>query len=81
MRITISLSADVDYINIPPSEPIPLVFGPSNDERSVNISIINDFLFELPVEIFFGELTTTLSTVILNPQQANISILDDDGKS
>ena len=80
LLFSISLSADVDYDNIPPSEAVELVFDPSNSERSVTISIIDDTLLER-VEFFFGELTTTFSTVILDPRQANISIIDDDGKS
>ena len=77
---SISLSADVDYTNIPPSGAVSLVFDPLNSVRSVNITIINDAALERD-EIFFGELTTTFSTVALNLQQANIFIIDGTRKS
>ena len=72
-------SADVDYDDIPPSESISLVFDPVNSVRTVDIDIIDDDALE-PIEVFFGELSTTFSTVVLDPQRANISIIDNDGK-
>ena len=45
----------------------------------VDIGIIDNPPLE-PIEVFFGELTTSFSTVELDPQRANISIIDNDGK-
>ena len=78
--LSISLSAENDYDDTSLSEAVQLVFDPFNPWGSVNITINNDTLLE-EVEFFFGELTTTFSTVILDPQQANISIIDDGRKS
>ena len=72
-------SAGEDYVEIPPSEPVVLQFDPSNSERMVDIGIIDNPPLE-PIEMFFGELTTSFSTVELDPQRANISIIDNDGK-
>ena len=72
-------SADVDYDNIPPSVAAPLVFDPLNNMRTVNITVLDNPPLE-PIEFFFGELSTFTDAVVLDSQQANISITDNDCK-
>ena len=69
-------SADLDYDNMPA---VRLQFEPFHTVNTVDIAIMDNPSLE-PIELFFGELTTTLSTVVLDPQRASISIIDDDGK-
>ena len=56
-----------------------LVFSEINQTRCFNVSIINDNDYELR-EDFFINLTTTVSSVTLNPRFVTISINDEDGE-
>ena len=61
-----------------------LLFGESTESVSVNISIVDDVIFE-GTEIFQASLTLVdpfiPTVIIVSPSLANISIEDDDSKS
>ena len=55
-----------------------LTFTPSVTEINISVTIANDDLVEID-ENFFGDLTTDAGGVIINPAEAEITILDRDG--
>ena len=64
-----------DYIRLVQQE---LTFARGISELGVAINITDDSQFELP-EQFFGNLSTADSSVILNPVQTTVRILNNDG--
>ena len=69
-----SLTAGLDYSAI---SRMVLTFTPSVTEINISVTITDDDLAEMNKN-FFGELTTDTGGVILDPAEAEISILDDD---
>ena len=69
---------DVDHVEITTD----FTFSPGISRLCVNVPIVNDDILE-GNEDFFTSLTTTDAAVILNPDEAMVSILEDptDGKS
>ena len=56
-----------------------LTFMTSVTEISITVTITDDDLVEID-ENFFGDLTTTSGDVIINPAEAEVTILDRDSK-
>ena len=56
-----------------------LTFTPSVTEINISIAITDDELVEID-EGFFGDLTTDAGIVIINPAEAEVTILDRDSK-
>ena len=54
-----------------------LTFTPSVTEIDISVTIANDELVEID-ENFFGDLITTSGDVIINPAEAEVTILDRD---
>jgi len=63
-----------------PPIPMELTFLPGAAERCASISISNDTILE-DDELFSVQLDTTDQAVTLSPGSANVTIVDDDGKS
>ena len=56
-----------------------LIFTPSVTEINLSVTIIDDDLVEVG-ENFFGNLTTNASCMTIHPAEAEVTILDRDGK-
>ena len=56
-----------------------ITFGPGTVEQNITIPIINDLRLELD-ETFTVQLMNPPPRVTLNPAQATVTIIDDDGK-
>ena len=56
-----------------------LTFTPSVTEINISVTITDDDLVEID-ENFFGELTTDEGGVIIDPGEAEVTILDRDSK-
>ena len=74
---TATSTAPQDFVN--PALPITLQFTPDDLEREVVVTIINDDITE-NTEFFNGLLSTIDRAVILNPDIANVDIIDFDGE-
>ena len=66
-------TAGLDYIDI---SPVPLQFDEINTVETLIITVIDDSILEND-ESFFGLLSSDDSAVILSPQQATITIVED----
>ena len=74
---TATSSAPADYIA--PRVSITLQFTPAESVQSVTVQIVNDDIAELS-ETLFGLLSTIDSAVYLDPNTANVKIVDNDGE-
>ena len=72
-------AADQDYID---SEEVVLQFSPGNTRILSSIELRDDNVFELD-EVFSANLTLLESSprVTVNPEYANITVLDNDSKN
>ena len=68
-----TITADADYV----TQVVTLEFIPGVTTRSVNVTIQDDDTAEA-TETFFGNLLDVGDPVILQPEVANVFILDDD---
>ena len=72
----LSTVAPVDY-----EETITdFTFGPGIDRLCVDVPIVNDDILE-GNEQFFGTLTTTDPDVLVNPDEATVTIIEDPNDS
>ena len=74
--VLLSLPAGLDYTAI---SGMILTFTPSVNEINISVTITDDNLVEID-ENFFGVLTTTASGIIIDPREAEVTILDRDSK-
>ena len=58
-----------------------IVFNPGEMSRTVSIEIIDDAVFEELVEIFYLSLSSNIDSLLLDPNKATISVIDDDSKT
>ena len=74
---TATSTAPEDFVN--PALPITLQFTPDDLEREVVVTIIDDDITE-NIEFFNGLLSTIDRAVILNPDIANVDIIDNESE-
>ena len=74
---TATSTAPEDFVN--PALPITLQFTPDDLEREVVVTIIDDDITE-NIEFFNGLLSTIDRAVILNPDTANVDIIDNESE-
>ena len=72
------LSAGFDYGGIAGRQ---LIFGPAISTREVQVSIEDDNFLEISPEYFTANLTSTVPRLILLPDEATVSIVDNENDS